>query len=234
MNADKTLPLSAKYLLLVLDDAKGRFVIDTSTVDIGVAGATLLDLIAAGHLTLEPNEKPGKQKLRAVGSGPADETLADAWRKVDGRRFSGAVEALTGWADFRNRAKTLRQNELLRLVDAGILAEQEGKVLGLFSVDRYPTRDDRAERELRSRIEQVLLGDADVDEATGSLIALLNATRALPKAFAHLDKGAVKRRGKEISEGNWAGDEVRRAINNMTAVMTTVVIASSSATMASS
>lgn len=234
MNVDKTLPLSAKYLLLVLDDAKGKFVIDSSTVDIGVAAATLLDLIAAGHLTIDADEKPGKQKLRAVGSGPTDETLADACRKVDGRRFSSAVESLTGWSDFRNRAKTLRQNELLRLVNAGILAEQEGKVLGLFSVERYPTRDERVEREIRGRLEQVLVGGADVDESTGSLIALLNATRALPKVFSHLDKGEVKRRGKEISEGNWAGDEVRKAIDNMTAVMAAVVIASSSATVASS
>lgn len=80
----------------------------------------------------------------------------------------------------------------------------------------------------------MLVGGADVDESTGSLIALLNATRALPKVFSHLDKGEVKRRGKEISEGNWAGDEVRKAIDNMTAVMAAVVIASSSATVASS
>lgn len=234
MNADKTLPLSAEYLLLVLDDAKGKFVIDASTVDVGVAAATLLDLIAAGQLTIDADDKPGKQKLRAVGSGPVDQTLADAWRKVDGRRFSSAVETLTGWTDFRNRAKTLRHNELLRLVHAGVLAERESKVLGLFSVERYPTRHDRVEGAIRDRLERVLVGGADVDEPTGALIALLNATRALPKVFGHLDKGEVKRRGKEISAGNWAGDEVRRAIDNMTAVMAAVVIASSSATIASS
>lgn len=235
MRDDKTLPLSAQYLLMVLDDDKGKFLIDTTTVDIGIAGASLLDLIAQGHLILEPGEKPGKAKLRDNGPGPDDETRADAWRKVNGRTFGKAIEALTGWVDFRNRAKTLRQNELLRLVDAGILAEEESKVLGLFTVERYPARDDAAEREIRARIEQVLVGGLDPkDESTGSLIALLNATSALPKAFPHLAKRDVTRRGREVSEGNWAGAEVRKAIDDMNAVIATVIIASSATTVASS
>ncbi len=166
MHHDKSLTLSAEYLLLLLDDAKGRLVIDSSTADIGLSGAVLLDLIAQGHLILEETDhKPGKQRLRAVGAGPADEDLAEACRKVEGRRFGKAIEILSGWAGFRSPAKSLRENELRRLVAAGILVEEQAKVLGIFPVDRFPTRDDSLERGIRRRAEDVLVRGAHARRA---------------------------------------------------------------------
>jgi hypothetical protein len=226
------LTLAATYLLLLLDDDKGKLLVDKRYVDTGLAAATLLDLIGQGHLALDADGKPGKQRLHATGVAPADPDLAEVVRTVQDRKFGNAVEKLAGFTSFTNHAKSLRERELHRLVSAGILGAEKARVLGLFPVDRYPSLDDAVERDVRGRLEDVLARGATPDERSGALISLLYAVGALPKVFPHLDKGDLKRPGKEISAGNWAGEQVAQAINNMTAVIV-AIMAATTATSAS-
>lgn len=220
------LTLAATYLLLLLDDDKGNLVIDKQRADAGLAAATLLDLVAQGYLTLDADGKPGKQTLRVTGAQPADPDLAEVVRFVDGKKFGSAIEKLIGFTSFTKRAKSLRERELQRLVAAGVLGHEKARVLGLFPTDRYPAQDDAIERDVRARMEQVLAEGAAPDQQTGTLISLLNAVGALPKVFRNLDKGQLKRRGKEVSQGEWAGEQVRKALDNITVLLASIAVIS--------
>ncbi len=69
---------------------------------------------------------------------------------------------------------------------------------------------------------QILLRDAEPDERTGCLIALLHAATAVTKVVPG-DRARVRARAKEIAQGNWAAAAVKKAIDSVTAVVVTVV-----------
>lgn len=223
---DAQLTLTDAFLLLLVD-TDGTFVVGKDHVDAGLAAAVLLDLVAAGHLVLDPSGKPGKQVLHA-GTAPADPDDAELVRRVDGKKFGSAIQKLAGPSMFRSVAASLRDRHLGRLVDAGVLDHTKRRLLGVIPADRYPVRDAAALAAVRAPLESALAHGAAPDERTGLLVSLLNAVHALPKAFPQLDKGEVKRRGKEISRGEWAGEQVRKALDNIAAMGATVTIIAAS------
>ncbi len=67
------------------------------------------------------------------------------------------------------------------------------------------------------------------DPRSASLAALLSALNAAHKVVPSDDRRAVKRRAKEIREGQWAADAVGTAIQEVqtavsAAVMTSVIV----------
>lgn len=74
------------------------------------------------------------------------------------------------------------------------------------------------------------------DPRTAALVSLLTAAGALPRLYPDLDRDgrqALKARAAAVSEGEWAGAAVRRAISEvqsavMTAVMVPVVVSTTS------
>lgn len=116
---------------------------------------------------------------------------------------------------------------LARLAERGILEAEEGKVLGLFPVTRWPAKDARHEGQVRSALENVLKLGTQPDERIGSLIALLNALKVVPKIVTDaVDEKALKRRAKEISESAWAADAVKAAVDAMQAAVTAAIVVS--------
>lgn len=130
-------------------------------------------------------------------------------------------------------SKKLRDQLLQRLAERGVLEADQGKVLGLFPVTRWPTKDAQHEAQVRAALENVLKLGTQPDERTASLVALLNALNVVPKVVTDaVDKRALKRRAKEISESDWAAEAVRKAVQEMQAAVTAAIVASSTAATA--
>ena len=211
--------LAEELLLLALDDETGR--ITVSEIDRGLAGAVLIELALLGRVRVaEKNEAVRAGRLMVVpGAEPGHPVLRSGLATLDdraGRKPQHVIDAL---------AKSLRDRLADSLVEAGVLRREKHKVLGLFPTRRLPANDVTHERTVREKIAAALSGDTP-DDRTAALVALLSALDAVTKVFDVPDKRAAKRRAKEIAEGQWAADAVRKAVQAVqAATMAAITVA---------
>jgi Golgi phosphoprotein 3 GPP34 len=124
--------------------------------------------------------------------------------------------------------KRLRATLLERLTAAGALRRSTRKVLGIPWRTTWPAGDSSHKRELRARLQDVLVAGATPDGRTAALVSLLVAVKAAPKVVDG-DKKAVRARAKDIAAGDWAGAAVKKAINAVNATQASVIIGAGAA-----
>ncbi|MEU0127608.1 MULTISPECIES: GPP34 family phosphoprotein [unclassified Streptomyces] len=210
--------LGEEVMLLSLDDesgaAKGR-----EAAGWAVAGGIVLELVLAGRLSVDDGRLTVTDRA-PTGVGLLDERLGliDAWAAKK-RRPPKVQDWLT-----KDHSKSVgATTESLRA--RGLVAEEQHKVLGLFPVRRFPEADGTAERELRERLDAVVLRGADPDDRSAGLVALIHAAKLHRLAFPDLPAREVTPRMEKIADGHWAGKEVRTAIRAMQAAMIAVTVA---------
>ncbi|MCO5997772.1 GOLPH3/VPS74 family protein [Actinoallomurus rhizosphaericola] len=211
------LTLADELLLLALREQDGSAMIGSTDLACGMAGALLAELALAERVQLVDG------RVVAVDPSPLGDPDLDALLAritADGRRRKAEQ-----WVD-RARAG-IRKRRLARLVAIGILGTREHRVL-VFRHTTYPERDPRPEQELRARLRAVL-GGAPADERSSALLAIVHACRLDRKAFPDVDRQVLRRRVKEITEEQWAGRAVAKAI---AAIQLAVVAATSAAVAA--
>ena len=204
--------IAEDLLLLLLDDESGK--VQTQQVQLVLGGAILIQLAVEGMVeVVESGSVWRPAKVHPVeGARPADPLLEAAWQTVREKERSaqGLVEKL---------GKGLSDTLCERLVDRGILERREEKVLGLFPRTCWPAVDTSHEEDLRRALAVVLVDDGRPDARTGALVALLYAVDRAHKTVPHegVSDREVKRRAKEVSEGQWAAKAVKDAITAATA-----------------
>lgn len=218
--------IAEDLLLLLYDDESGKPITGAPGLDYALAGAVLIELTVLGKLDVAGDgEEVKRGRLKVLDASPTgdailDERLAYVAGKP-GKRPKDQIGRLS---------KKLRDQLLARLAERGVLKADEGKVLGLFPVTRWPANDARHEAEMRAKLDSVLKVDATPDERTGALIALLSALNVVPKVVTDaVDKKALKQRAKEIAESDWAADAVKKAVTEMQAAVTTAIVVSATA-----
>jgi hypothetical protein len=226
------LTLAEEFLLLALNDDTGRKSVDSTRMGAALAGAAIVELTLDGALRLteegDPEHKPGR--LVATGRQPADPRLADLVTVADGRKPKDAVGKVTGFGSWRSRAKNLQDALLEDLAEAGYLTEAKGKILGLFPTRLWNPADPAVEAAIVKRVRAVVVDEARPDDRTAALISIVHAVDLLPKLFPDMDKRAVKNRGKAISESDWGGPAVRKAVQEIQAVTIAIIVSTSVAT----
>jgi hypothetical protein len=129
-------------------------------------------------------------------------------------------------------AKSARQQSLDALVERGVLQRQKGKVLLVFPRTTYPAPggvEPPAESETRGRLLAAVTGTGPVEPRTAALCALLAATELDRTVFADLDRKQVEARLKEIGDGHWAADAIKKTIEQIQAAVMAAVIAATTA-----
>jgi hypothetical protein len=203
--------------LLSLDDRSGA-VRERQACQWAVAGGIVLELVVAGRVSVDDG------RITVVDTAPTgvrllDDRLGmiDAW--AAGRRRPPKV---TEWLT-KDKGKAL-DAALESLAERGLVGREQRTVLGVFPVRRFPETDGTVERELRARLEDVVLRGAEPDDRSAGLVALLHGAKLHRLAFPDLPRREVAPRMREISEGQWAGASVRKAIREMEAAMTAVAL----------
>ena len=201
--------LAEAVLLLTTDDATGKR--SGRYPDLLVGGALLADLMLAGLVRVS---EVGEQVRanRAV-------TVPDAPWPTDPM----LVDALTIAADKQHwTPQTLvsklghqRVNQVFeRLATAEILSRQEHRVLGLIPTTRWITIDPEPARQLRARLDQVVLFGDESDPEVAALGGLLMAVRLLVPVVDRgrsLDRRSLKRQGKVFLNQYWPAQAMERA-----------------------
>lgn len=220
--------IAAELLLLAHDDRTGKPLIDSTKLSASLAGAAIIDSVAAGQLAIDDVEaKPEKRRLRASGQD-GDPALAEIVQYSDGKRAKDAVAGLAGVTSFRNRTKGLKDALLQDLVDAGVLQQDEGRVAGIFPATRWTERDGSVEAEIVSRVRAAVVEGQAPDARTAALVSLLHSTGLLTKTLPDVDKSLVKQAGKAIADGDWAAKSVKIAVDTVNAVLISTAVTGAS------
>ena len=143
---------SEEIVLLLLNDGDGRFArVPKWSLDYALAGGVLMDL------ALENRIDTDLESLILIddtptGDGLLDETLAEI--------AAGKERTTTYWLEHTaDKADSIREESLSRLINKGILEVQDDRFLWVFRSRRYPSIDGTAEREVKLRIMGVLFSD---------------------------------------------------------------------------
>ncbi|GLY29572.1 GPP34 family phosphoprotein [Kineosporia sp. NBRC 101731] len=217
-----------ELMLLLLDDEKGS-----------VAGSPSLQFLLGGGLLVElallervgQSEKKSLltgRKLLATGTGPLPDPLLQAAYDTIAEKPRGAQQALT------KIGKGLQKTVPERLVERGILREEKKKMLGVIPHIVHPAENTSYETQLRRKMRPVLADGATPDQRTASLIALLSAGNALKTSLRDMEpplrwSSDIRRRGKEIQEGDWGATVVSDAVKAAAAAITAATVAATTA-----
>ncbi len=212
--------IAEDLLLLLLDDESGKP--QTSELAVALGGAVLVELALAEAVTVEEKTTVWRSaKVRPVpGAGTSDPVLADALATV-GEKERSAQDLVT------RLGKHLDDQLCTRLADRGILERRDDKVMGLFPRTRWPARDSSHEDAVRRALTVVLVDGGQPDARTGALVALLHAVDRAHKTVPHpgVSDRDVKKRAKEVAEGQWAAKAVKDAVAAAMAATTAAMVA---------
>ncbi|GAB2579921.1 hypothetical protein Aab01nite_56090 [Paractinoplanes abujensis] len=216
--------LVEEFTLLAYDD-DGTPLTDGTHLDHGLGGGLLLELALAGRVDVVD------KKVVALDITPTGDPLVDAaLMKIvaeDKPRKPGH------WVS--KFAQDTRPQVLDKLVADGILRTEKDKVLWVFPRTKYPAAHDvepAQETAARERMRRAVLGSGPVEPRTGALCALVAATDLDQRVFGDLDQKVARARLLEISEGAWAAEAVKRAIDEIQAAVLVAIVASTTAATA--
>ncbi|MBB5958813.1 hypothetical protein FHS29_005422 [Saccharothrix tamanrassetensis] len=210
------LTLADELALLAYDD-DGTRRLGQPSLGYGLAGAVLVELAIAGRVDVVD------KRVAALSTAPIGHPALD--------------EALTRIADDKLRkpqywveklAKGLTDQVLDGLAEAGVLRREQDRVLWVIPRTRFPSPggvEPPLETEVRQRLTAAVATDDPVDPRTAALCGLIKAVQFDRKVFTDLPRDRVKARLKAITEGDWASDATRKAIEQVQAALTAVMVA---------
>ncbi len=198
-------------MLLLLRDEKGT-VAGESVLNYILGGALLVELSLLGRA--EQDEKKtvfSGRKVLAVGDGPLPDPLLQEAFDVVAEKPRGGMSVL------QKLGQGLQKKVAARLVERGMVREEKTKVLGVFPRTVHPAANNGREKEVRRDIRAVLADSAEPDARTAALIALLSGSETLKPALKDMDpplpwSSEIKKRGKQIQEGDWGAKAVNEAV----------------------
>ncbi len=224
------LSLAEELLLLSLDDDKGTIPGSAEqALGYGLAAAGIVDLLLANRLAVQD-----KKKLSVVDGTPTRDELLD--EMLVHIQQSKRTRSVSDWVqDFGNGGIRKMQERLeRRLVEKGILRDEEGKYLKLIPWHHYPTVDGAPEAETREKLREVLLGGEQPDVRTATVISLARACELLDQLFPKAERKRADQRAKEIAKGEVAGAAVSEAVEEAAAATVAAMVAVSTVSTSTS
>ncbi|MFN3232167.1 MAG: GOLPH3/VPS74 family protein [Alphaproteobacteria bacterium] len=155
--------------LLLLDDETGSMLQPKGLVTNHVlAGAVLMDLAFQSKIDADLST------LTVIDPTPTGDPLLDPYlaqivASTEDLTASDWIRVLSGFGE------EILEKALASLVDKGILRIDEKKILWVFGTRRYPTVDDREEREVKLRILDAILSDKIPEPRDVVVICLADA-----------------------------------------------------------
>jgi hypothetical protein len=213
--------LAEDLTLLLLDDDTGRFTA-RSYRDAALGGALLAELALGGWVRIdEPSGAMRRSIVRPTGTpAPEHPVLVGALEEVAAKERT-AKELVT------RLGRAAREPLLESLADRGILRREDDRVLGLFPSTTWPTADATHERERRASLTRAIEAGRG-DEHDVALLSILSAMDVVHRVLPVEGLGGreVRKRVKEMADGNFAARAVKVAVDAINMAVTSVIISS--------
>ncbi|MDI9897548.1 MULTISPECIES: GOLPH3/VPS74 family protein [Nocardiaceae] len=213
--------IAEDLLLLLLDDESGKPLADSTKLPRVLAGALVVELAMSGSLRITGlDEQVKKDHVVVSGEPPTESVLRRVFDLV-----ATTSRPMKPQKVIEKSQKNLAKELAARLVSQGFVTEKQDKVLGLFPTTTWPARDTSREKVLRDALRSALVDGTTPEPHSAALISLISAVDLTHKVITDADKKLLKKRAKEIAEGEWAGEAVRKAVSDVnTAVMAAVMV----------
>ncbi len=203
------LTFAEEILLLMLDDDGVFLPVRGGAMEYVLAGAVLMDLAFANRIDNDLEQLVSLDST-PTGNPMLDLALARITNSGETKDTKGWIEALAG-----RETTEIRQQALDSLVERGILESQDKKFLWVFRSRRYPTIDGRVEREVKLRIEDVLLSDDIPDPRDVAMICLVDACGFLSDIFSEREIERAAPRIEQVRKMDLIGHEVGSVITEI-------------------
>ena len=211
------LPLHEEVMLLALRDDAGTIASGTM-YQYAIAGAILSELMLRQRIAVD--ESARKKRAEVVDRRPTGAPLLDECLE---KMAASKPKGLDHWVAKFAGISGLKHRVAERLCDRGILREDEGTILLVFTRRTYPETDPRPEQEIVERLRQAIFGDAhEVDARTVVLVSLADGAGILKVVFDKKELKARKHRIEQVVNGELMGRAAKDAIQ---AVQAAVMVA---------
>ncbi len=211
--------LAEELLLLGLRDEQGTVAGGASlALKYGLGGAILAELLLLNRLRLEEKDRVALVDDSPTGDDVLDEALTAIAKRQKPRSLRDWVRDFGG-----GRLQKVQDRLTRRLVDRGILREEEGRFLWVFPTHHFPTVDPTPEQRLRDRIHGVILYGSTPDERTLILLSLLKASKLVDEVFPPEQRKEAGQRIQALAKDVAAGPAVAKAIAATQAALIAVI-----------
>lgn len=206
--------IAEELLLLLTDEESGGARADTTKLTHSLAGALLLELSLMGRVDVAERGEPTKKGRLVVRSGaPTAEPLLDhALGEVERRRNVKPTDVI------RRLSKGSRDDVYARLVEHGAVRREDSRALGLLPRTKWRVVDLNTRRRLANDVASAVSAPTElpIQPRTAALVSLLQAIDKLhlvatPEATG-MSRREIGKRGKQISEDDWAPKAVKDAV----------------------
>ncbi len=194
-----------EIVLLMLDDTHGRFMeLPVSAVDVVLSGAALMELALANRVDADVS------RLNIVDRTPTGDPILDEAMThlvTDSELTTAdALGRITG------DAEKYQELAVRRLIEKGILREEDGRFLWVFHTRRYPVVDDSEQREVTARLRHLILTDEIPDPRDVVLLCLIDAASLLHLVLTPEEIEQTRERVEQLSRLDLIGQAVTRAV----------------------
>jgi golgi phosphoprotein 3 len=197
-----------EIVLLQLDE-RGRLIeLPLSAADVVLAGAALMELALRNKVDTDLNRFFVTDR-EPTGDEILDDALGALTQAGSDVTTSAAIERIT------LNTRRYRDIALKRLIEKGVLREEEGRFLWVFHTRRYPVIDDTEQREVRARLRQLILTDEIPDPRDVVLLCLIDACGLLGLVLS-LDEIALRRtRIEQLTRLDLIGQAMTKAVGEI-------------------
>lgn len=215
-----SLDLLEEYLLIALDDSRGQFVIDSTHLHYGFAGAVLLELALREKVSIEGDHVKINDDA-VVTEVALNKALEYLKEKARSTKVKDVIKALAG------QAGDLKNDVLQRLINKGILKKEEHKILWIIPNNKYPTSDLTPENKVRERLKNVMLYGAESEPRDIMLLSLIDVSDLTKEAFRDKeDYKKVKEKIKEVTQDVKISGAINKSIREIQAAIMIAIMAS--------
>lgn len=217
--------LYESFILLALDRLKGKFLIDSLSLNYGLAGALLLQLTKDELISVE------QKKIVVKNNGSRENKILDDCLTLI--KSSRKIRSAKYWVNkIGSRAGKYKIQILNDLVDKRILSVKKRKVLWIFTITNYPVIDNTQIDEVKNRLVDIVLNyrKPELDELL--MLSLVNSCKLTRIIFPNKnDHKKANERLKELTKNIEIGETIAQTIKEIQAA---VIVASTTAAIAAS
>ena len=202
----ETLRFAEEIVLLLLHDGRGKFahVPDWSS-RYAFGGSILMDLALENRIDTDL-EKLVLLDATPVGDSLLDPMLAEIAQEPEpcGPRY---------WVERAgSREEEIREGAVQRLVERGILERRENRILWVFHTQRHEVVDDKASRQVKLRIMNMLFGDELPSPRDVVTICLADACGIFRELLSASELEQATERIQQLRRMDLIGQAVAKAI----------------------
>jgi hypothetical protein len=211
--------IAEELLLLCWDDEAGKAHSSASmSLPPALGGALVLDAVMGDALRIEDD------RVVATGITTGDRLVDGIVGEATRSRRPPKVNWFVQRAGSQTRIKDVRD----RLVGAGVLGEDTKRVLGLFTVARFPVADVAVVEDIRRTVRALLLGKLDPETAPAERV-LLAGLSAPAKALERLVDGSQRKAARQRAEAFGEGHGISAAVGQAVQAANVAIIAAAAA-----